>query len=86
MVQGLIGLFLAPFQALFDFPVVPAQVQTAVNAIFGYMRQGMGIIYFFVPKDVVLAALNVFLACWLIEHAYHLIKWVLAKIPFVGIS
>lgn len=86
MIKSLIGFCLAPFKALFDFPVLPAEVNTVVNALFGYIKQGLGILYFFVPQSVVLVCLNAFLACWLVEHTYHLVKWVMAKIPFLGIK
>ena len=77
---------LKPLIALFDFPIVPAELTTLINKLFEYIQAGTGILNFFVPFDVIRPAIDVFLAVWAIEHAYQLVLWVLRKVPILGIQ
>lgn len=72
--------------SVIDLPVVPAGLIQAVNYIFGYMRQGMGIVNFFVPLSAISAAIDLFLAVWGVMHGYKVVMWVLRKIPMLGIK
>ena len=62
LIQKLAHLCLKPLIALFDFPVVPAELTTLVNKLFEYIQAGTGILNFFVPFDVIRPAIDVFLA------------------------
>lgn len=86
LIQKLAHLCLKPLIALFDFPIVPAQLTTLVNKLFEYMQVGTGILNFFVPFDVIRPAIDVFLAVWAIEHTYSLVLWVLRKVPILSIK
>lgn len=86
LIQKLAHLCLKPLIALFDFPVVPAELTTLVNKLFEYIRAGTGILNFFVPFDVIRPAIDVFLAVWAVVHAYQLVLWVLRKVPILGIK
>ena len=70
LIQKLAHLCLKPLIALFDFPIVPAELTTLVNKLFEYIQAGTGILNFFVPFDVIRPAIDVFLAVWAVEHAY----------------
>ena len=72
LIQKLAHLCLKPLIALFDFPVVPAELTTLVNKLFEYIQAGTGILNFFVPFDVIRPAIDVFLAVWAIEHGQGL--------------
>lgn len=86
LIQKLAHLCLQPLIALFDFPVVPAELVTLVNKLFEYMQVGTGILNFFVPFDIIRPAIDVFLAVWAVEHVYMLVLWVLRKVPLLGIK
>lgn len=45
LIQKLAHLCLAPLIALFDFPVVPAELTTLVNKLFEYIQAGTGILF-----------------------------------------
>lgn len=86
LIQKLAHLCLKPLIALFDLPVVPAELVTLVNKLFEYMQVGTGVLNFFVPFGVIRPAIDVFLAVWAVEHAYNLVLWVLRKVPLLGIK
>lgn len=86
LIQKLAHLCLSPLIALFDFPVVPAELTMLVNQLFEYIQAGTGILNFFVPFSVIRPAIDVFLAVWAIEHGYELVLWVLRKVPLLGIK
>ena len=86
LIQKLAHLCLKPLIALFDFPIVPAELTTLVNKLFEYIQAGTGILNFFVPFDVIRPAIDVFLAVWAVEHAYQLVLWVLRKVPILSIK
>lgn len=86
LIQKIAHLCLKPLIALFDFPIVPAELVTLVNKLFEYMQVGTGILNFFVPFEIIRPAIDVFLAVWAVEHAYMLVLWVLRKVPLLGIK
>lgn len=86
LIQKIAHLCLKPLIALFDFPIVPAELVKLVNKLFEYMQVGTGVLNFFVPFDIIRPAIDVFLAVWAIEHVYMLVLWVLRKVPLLGIK
>lgn len=48
MIQNLVGWVTNVIFSAIDLPLVPAGVVDAVNLMLGYMRNGMGIINYFV--------------------------------------
>ena len=60
LIQKLAHLCLKPLIALFDFPIVPAELTTLVNKLFEYIQAGTGILNFFVPFDVIRPAIEKF--------------------------
>lgn len=86
LIQKIAHLCLKPLIALFDFPIVPAELTTLVNKLFEYIQAGTGILNFFVPFNVIRPAIDVFLAVWAVEHAYQLVLWVLRKVPILSIK
>ena len=68
-------------------PSIPAEVvgalDTFLNAIFSY---GWGGACFFLPMSYVMVLLPLVILVMNFEHVYHLIMWVLRKIPVLGIE
>jgi len=83
------GLFL--MDTILNFldvlPSMPDGVVSALNqffnAVFDYGWNGA---CFFLPMDFVLVLLPLVLLVTNFEHVYHLVMWVLRKIPFAGIK
>lgn len=46
LIQKIAHLCLKPLIALFDFPIVPAELTTLVNKLFEYIQAGTGILNF----------------------------------------
>lgn len=69
-----------------NLPVVPASITSVVDTLFTYMQQGIGIVWLFVPQDLVLVLLPLVIVVHNFDHLYHLGMWILKKIPMVGIS
>lgn len=72
--------------SVIDLPVVPEWLVSMIETVFGYMRQGMGIINFFCPLERISPAIDLFVTVWLVVHGYKLLMWVLKKIPMLSIK
>lgn len=86
LVTGFLSWILSPILDVLNFPAVPAELQSIIDTLFSYMADGMGILNFFCPLNMIRPALAVLVAVWAVEHAYHIIIWVLRKLPFVGVT
>lgn len=69
-----------------DIPIIPAALVDIVQDIFGYLKDGMGIINFFLPLDRIAPAIDFFILIYAVVHGYKLVMWVLRKIPMLGIE
>ena len=72
--------------SVIDIPAIPAGLVDAVDTLFLYMKEGMGILNFFCPLNLISPAIDLFIAIWLVVNGYQLIMWVLKKIPMLGIE
>lgn len=72
--------------SVIDFPIVPSGLINAVNTMFDYIEEGIGIINFFCPLDKISPAIDLFLAVWAVIHIYDIVMWILRKIPVLGID
>lgn len=72
--------------SVIDLPVVPAGLVSAVDLLFNYMKQGMGIINFFCPLSSISPAIDLFIAVYTVEHSYRFIMWILKKIPMLNVK
>ena len=86
LVTGFLSWILSPILDVLNFPAVPAELQSIIDALFGYMADGMGILNFFCPLSMIRPALAVLVAVWAVEHGYHIVMWVLRTLPFVGVT
>ena len=86
LVTGFLSWILSPILDILNFPAVPAELQSIIDTLFGYMSDGMGLLNFFCPLSMIRPALAVLAAVWVVEHGYHIVMWVLRKLPFVGVT
>ena len=86
LIKKLLTFVIDTIFSVIDLPVVPDWLVNMINQVFGYMRQGMGIINFFCPLDRIAPAIDLFVAVWLVVHGYKIVMWVLKKIPMLGIE
>lgn len=86
LVTGFLSWILSPILDVLNFPAVPSELQSIIDTLFQHMREGMGIFNFFCPLNMIRPALAVLVAVWAVEHGYHIVMWVLRKLPFVGVT
>ena len=68
-------------------PAMPDSVVSALDLFFtNIFEYGWTGACFFLPMDYVLVLFPLVLIVSNFEHVYHLVMWVLRKIPFVGIE
>ena len=72
--------------SVIDIPIIPSALSDMVSDVFGYMREGMGIINFFCPLERISPAIDFFVLIYAVVHGYKLVMWVLKKIPMLGIE
>lgn len=82
VVKGLINVLFGWVQ----LPAVPEEVASVVDTVFTYMGQGLGILWIFVPQQLVLVLLPLVIVVHNFDHLYKLGMWILRKIPMVGIN
>ena len=86
LLQGVLNIFLAPILGLLSFAIDLDAVGSFILQVLGYMRQGMAIINFFCPLSLVMPCLVTVVAVYAVLQLYHLVMFVLRKIPFTGIE
>lgn len=86
LIKKLLSFVTDTIFSVIDLPIVPAGLVSAIETMFDYMQQGMGIINFFCPLDAISPAIDLFLAVWIVINGYDIIMWVLRKIPMLGIE
>lgn len=86
IISGFFGWIFSPIIEVLDFPSVPPELVQIIDQVFGYMRSAMGLFNFFCPLELIRPALAVMVAVWVIEHGYHVLMWVMRKIPLIGVK
>lgn len=86
LLKKLVSLILSPLIALIDFPVVPEGLAEYINKFIGYLKSGMGFIYYFLPMALVKSFITFVIAVELFMFGYRIVMWVLKKIPMLGIE
>lgn len=86
LISSFFGWVLSPILNLLNFPVVPPELVSIMNTVFGYLKQGMSVLSFFVPMGTIKPAITVFLVIYGVYHAYLIVMFILKKIPFIGIK
>lgn len=79
LIKKLLSFVTDTIFSVIDLPIVPAGLVSAIETMFDYMQQGMGIINFFCPLDAISPAIDLFLAVWIVINGYDIIMWVLER-------
>ena len=79
----MLGLLLAPLP---NIPGLPDAAQSFVDSALEYIKAGFGFLYSFCYADVIVALLNVTITVLLVYEGWVFIRFVLKKIPMLGIS
>lgn len=86
LLKKLVSLILSPLIALIDFPVVPDGLAAYIDKFIGYLKSAMGFVYYFLPMELVKSLISFVIAVELFMFGYHIIMWILRKIPMLGIE
>lgn len=70
-----ITLFLGTI-ILVQFPVLATEIYTVIGAFTGYVSDAMGIVWFFLPKNLTLTLIGIALAIELVKYGFMLFCWV----------
>lgn len=66
---------------VFDLPNLPDEVMTYLNEMFGYIDAAGGLLANYTPLSYLLTLFGCVLAVDVGIGIYHIVMWVLAKIP-----
>lgn len=67
-------------------PAVPVQIVSVVDRVFLYVKSGLGILWLFVPYELVKVMIPLVVAVVNFDKFYSFAVWVLKKIPVLGIE
>lgn len=67
-------------------PAVPDQIVLVVDRVFLYVKSGLGILWLFVPYELVKVMIPLVVAVVNFDKLYSFAVWVLKKIPVLGIE
>lgn len=88
--EALWNTFVTVTQTLFSIlpslPDTPSALETASNAVTGYLAPGVYILRYIFTTALLNIALGVFLAVFVFERGYTTIMFVLRKLPFINIK
>ena len=79
LIFGLVNLVLG---LLPELPDAPDQVYTALDYLYTYIRAGIGFIWIIFDRSFVIVLLPVCVAIANWREIYHLVMWVVRKLPF----
>lgn len=74
------------FGLLGVLPDVPQKILDVVDKIFDMLLQGVSLFTLFVDIDLVKILVPILIAIINFDNLYHLIIYILKKIPFIGIE
>lgn len=89
IVQALLDLISGLLKTLFgwiNLPSLPVGVEDIINTTFSYMESGFGMVALFIDFNLVKILLPLVIVIVNFDKAYHLVMFVLRKIPFLGIK
>lgn len=89
IIEGLINLIYSLFATLtsvIKVPPMPEGVMDIIDTAFGYISTGIQIVSNFTHLQYLLVLFGVIFALDVAIFLYHIILWVLKKIPMLGIE
>ena len=81
-ITGSLSAFEAPFVitdgtvTLIQFPAIATEIYTVIHSVITYMSQGVGILWFFLPKTLTLTVLGLVIAIEVIIRAFLIFQWI----------
>ena len=69
-----------------SIPSLPEQAVEYIETFFGYLESGAGIVASFTPYGYLLTLLGVVVGIDVGIKIYHLVMWILKKIPMLGVQ
>lgn len=69
-----------------DIPDLPQEVHNYIDTAFDYIVAGAGIVANYTPLDYLMILFGVLLAIDAGILIYHLVMWIIRKIPMLGMS
>jgi hypothetical protein len=79
-------MFTSVIFSVLALPGIPPEIGQAVGMVFEWMGAAMGIFDFFCPLSSIAPAVAFFLIVYAVQKLYHVIVWVIKKIPFAGVE
>ena len=61
---------------LVQFPAIATEIYTVATSLIDYMSQGVGILWFFLPKTLTLTVLTLVIGIEVIIRAFMIFLWV----------
>lgn len=89
IIEAVINLVTTLIHAVFGFiniPAMPEGIETSINYVFDLLFNGVQFLGFVMHWEVVKVLLPILLAVLVLEQAYHVIMWIIRKLPFLGMS
>lgn len=89
IIETLLNLLYTVFKVLtlpINIPSMPTEALDMVETVFEWLSTGAGILAVFTPFTYLMVLFGVILAIDAGIAIYHLVMWVIRKIPVLGIS
>lgn len=86
LLSSLAKLVLTPILSVLSLVVDLEPINTFVMQVFVYLKDGLSIVNFFVPLNLVMPAVTIAFSVYALLHAYGLFMWAYTKIPFLGVK
>lgn len=75
IIIAFIALFVGTV-TLIQFPAIATEIYTVIQSVITYMSQGVGILWFFLPKTLTLTVLGLVIAIEVIIRAFLIFQWI----------
>lgn len=75
IIIAFIALFVGTV-VLVQFPAIATEIYTVMNSLIGYMSQGVGLLWFFLPKTLTLTVLTLVISIEVIYRGFLLFLWI----------
>lgn len=75
IIIAFIALFVGTI-VLIQFPEIATEIYTVIQSVIGYIEQGTGILWFFLPKTLTLTVLGLVIAIEVIIRAFLIFQWI----------
>lgn len=90
IIEALLNLISSIFQFVFnllpDLPQFPSRITAAISSFLDLIFSNVGILGVFVSIDLVKILVPLILVVINFDHIYHLVLWILKKIPFLNMK